>query len=265
MALLKSKVTSKEIVEALAQRHAEDVFIPECKNGPTQSGSHLRLDAWAMKKSWSNPLVTGYEIKCSRSDFIKDDKWHNYLAYCNSLYFVCPGGLIQPSELQPEVGLMWMSETGSRLYIKRKAPWRDVVVPENLYRYILMCRVATKSESQVFASKGHRLANWREWLAERAEGKSLGFRVSQAVARHVYEVERENERLKKENEAFGVFRARLEELGVNPGHGVTTWTIESALNRLRGKIEPWVPVTLDQAESALKSIRELLASNGNHD
>lgn len=66
---------SSAIVALLAARHVNDVFIPECKDGPTQSGSHLRMDAWAMNKSWAHPCAIGYEVKVTRADFIGDNKW----------------------------------------------------------------------------------------------------------------------------------------------------------------------------------------------
>src|SRR4051812_34483562 len=83
---MKSTLTSSEVVRLLAQRHAEDVFVPECKGGPSWTDEHKRMDAWAMKKSWSRPLVCAYEVKVSRSDFTADRKWHAYLPYCNEFY-----------------------------------------------------------------------------------------------------------------------------------------------------------------------------------
>ncbi|GAG12604.1 unnamed protein product, partial [marine sediment metagenome] len=41
-----SKVNAREIVELLAAKHWKDIFIPECKDGPSWGGRPLRLDAW---------------------------------------------------------------------------------------------------------------------------------------------------------------------------------------------------------------------------
>jgi hypothetical protein len=65
-------MNSYEIITLLKQKHYDDIFIPECKDGPTQLGSHLRMDAWVMKKSWANSCFIGYEEKVSRSDFLQD-------------------------------------------------------------------------------------------------------------------------------------------------------------------------------------------------
>src|SRR5690242_5105664 len=108
------------IRKLLAAKHAEDVLVPECKDGPTQGGSHRRMDAWVMSKSWANPCVTGYEIKVSRSDFLGDEKWRTYLPLCNEFYFVAPSGIIEPDELPPEAGLLCVSSTGTVLFRKKK-------------------------------------------------------------------------------------------------------------------------------------------------
>jgi hypothetical protein len=93
------KITAQTIVDLLAEKHSSDVFIRECKDGPSVNNSHCRLDAWAMKRSWSSPCTYGYEVKVSRQDFLKDDKWRNYLPYCNEFYFAATKGLIQLEEL----------------------------------------------------------------------------------------------------------------------------------------------------------------------
>ena len=80
------------ILDKLKAKHTDDVFVAECKNGPTHTASHRRLDAWVMKKSWSPITMLGYEIKQSRSDFLQDNKWQAYLPCCHQLYFVCPKG-----------------------------------------------------------------------------------------------------------------------------------------------------------------------------
>lgn len=46
-------VRSCDIKLALSKRHEKDYFLTEVKDGPTVRASHARIDAWAMKKSWS--------------------------------------------------------------------------------------------------------------------------------------------------------------------------------------------------------------------
>jgi hypothetical protein len=67
-------------------------------------GEARRLDLFYFSR-W-NRETRGYEIKVSRSDFLADKKWREYLKYCRVFYFVAPAGIIKPSELPPEIGLI---------------------------------------------------------------------------------------------------------------------------------------------------------------
>ncbi len=42
----------------------------------------------------------GAEVKVSRSDFFADDKWAEYLRYCDFFYFAIPEGLVTPDEFR---------------------------------------------------------------------------------------------------------------------------------------------------------------------
>lgn len=65
---------AEDIKHALARRHKEDMFFTEVKDGPT-GYQYSRIDALAIKISWSKYQLTGYEVKVSRSDFLRDSKW----------------------------------------------------------------------------------------------------------------------------------------------------------------------------------------------
>ena len=69
-------------------------------------------------------------MKIDRSDFLKDDKFYGYLEFCNFFSFACPSGLIDPSEVEDGIGLLWVASTGSRLFTKRKPKRREVTIPE---------------------------------------------------------------------------------------------------------------------------------------
>ena len=136
MATEPANIRAKDILEMLSQKHTDDVFISECKTGSSWKGC-LRMDSWAMKRSWANSHTYGYEIKINRQDFLNDEKWPGYLQYCSHFSFACPSGLIKASELPDKVGLYYMSETGNRLFTKRKPVLREVEISEDLWRYIL--------------------------------------------------------------------------------------------------------------------------------
>ncbi len=76
------------------------VYIPEFTYGG------LRVDAAVVdvRTRW----IRGFEIKMSRSDWVRDEKWMHYAEFLSSLSVVCPAGLIQPSELDGPFGLLWI-------------------------------------------------------------------------------------------------------------------------------------------------------------
>jgi len=208
-------MNSEDIIKLLRLKHHEDVFVPECKDGPTQSvQSYSRMDAWVMPRSWSNPSLIGYEVKVTRSDFLGDTKWRNYLTLCNYLYFVAPPGVILANELPPEIGFLEVSKTGTRLFTKKKAMYREIPDPSSLFRYVLMCRSKIVSE---FAPANHR-GYWKEWLEKREIDHVFGLRVSKSIGetveKKILEVERENSDLQKKMAAYDAHIRLLKSLGL---------------------------------------------------
>ena len=231
-----AEVTPSEIVRLLADKHSKDVFVPECKDGPTIFGTHLRLDAWAMRKSWSNPDTFGYEIKVNRSDFLGDDKWPSYLPLCTRFSFVCPHGVIRVEELSQGCGLIYVSKTGTRLFTKVKAPRRDVEIPENIFRYILMCRATIGGEDNGGRQPG--TDYWQRWLAEKREKQAIGYRVNGRVNRLYHEIKVKNIELQKRCDGYESIRKRIEELGFDPEFEIGSWRVKQKLDELTGKVSP---------------------------
>jgi hypothetical protein len=228
------RFTEQVLTDLLEQRHKEDVFIPQCKNGSswTPKGVLLRLDAWVLKKTWSPVTTIGYEIKVNRQDFLKDEKWVNALLYCHQFYFVCPPKLISEKEMPKEVGLMWASANGSQLFIKRKAPRRQIQLPVELPLYILMSR------SQIVAStymKGKEGAEfWRAWLAEKDEHQKLalkvGHRIREIVRRHETDVHQMQEKMR----AYDEIDARLKQMGIDLRQQ-TVWDAYHKIDEMGGR------------------------------
>lgn len=206
-------MTARTILDLLATRHSKDLFIPECKDGPTQTASHLRLDAWAMRRSWAHPTTYGYEIKVSRGDWLHDEKWTAYLPLCRQFYLACAPGVIDKAEVPPGVGLLEASAKGNRLWMRRRAVERDVPLDEALVRYILMCRVEVQ---QPHAANS--LGYWRDWMTRRREGKAVGMYVAQALREEwekaTAEVRAENSRLSNENASLENIREIAERWGL---------------------------------------------------
>jgi hypothetical protein len=139
---------------------------------------------------------------------------------------------------------------------KKQAARREIEVPEELYRYLLMSRARIESE-HAEPGRDDRAAYWRNWVANDKEYDLIGHRVSKRVAEHVREVERENRRLAGENEALALFKERLADLGVDPTQGIYKFHVESVLDRLAGKLPPRLRGDLDRAIEGLQRVQTL--------
>lgn len=215
----KPLMTAAQVLAAIAGRHGEDLFVPECKDGPTQGANHLRLDAWAMRRSWTRPCFTGYEIKVSRSDWTGDQKWMAYAPLVNEMYLACPRGLIDPAEIPDGIGLLYASSTGGRCYAVKKAVWNpgDMASQFQVLQYVLMCRARIGRDrwNDQFEPPADR---WRAWLERKQENRKIGHDVSKAL-REQYKREVEDVRRVQEDQGKNLQQVKLvleeiEKLGV---------------------------------------------------
>lgn len=229
------KPTAGKIKSLLIDKHKEDIIVTECKMG--SAGSRI-LDAWVMKKTWSPKTTIGYEIKVYRGDFLQDDKWTDYLDTCHQFYFVCPWGLIQKEEIPQDVGLMWCSKNGSRLYTKRKSVHRKEDVDNDLLFYILMNRVKiTKSNFGYSQYRQNERKYWELWLKHKNIDGEFGRMVSKSIRQTVQdkinEVERENQKLNRENQDLQDIKNQLKEL---KEAGIEAWTLKNVLKNGIGSL-----------------------------
>ena len=132
-----AELNERFFLDLLAAKHSSDVFVEHCTAGSRRA---RRLDAWALRPSWTPITMIGYEIKCSRHDFLRDNKWQEYLSYCNQLYFVSPPDIIRQDELPSDVGLMHLSADENGLRTIRKAVHRKIEPPTRLLCSVLMNR-----------------------------------------------------------------------------------------------------------------------------
>lgn len=218
-----STMTEADITKLLAERHSKDVFIPQCKNGPTQgvhAGELLVFDAWAMTRSWTNPRTIIYEIKVSRSDFLRDTKWQRALDYCHEFYWAAPSGMIDKTEIHPHCGLVEVTKTGTSLRTRKKAVWRNAEPPVDLMTYVIMCRA---HDFRGDVSSTPNAAYWRKWLKDREENNNLGYavsrRIQEIVRTRIETAERENRALQKDLEVFEEITDRLVEIGLATRQG----------------------------------------------
>ena len=220
-------MTSDQIIALLASRHTGDVFVAECKTGKSQGYTHSRLDAWAALKSWAHPCVFGYEVKVGRGDFLQDEKWRAYLDVCNQFYFVCPPGVIDPTEVPRDAGLLYASKNAAMLYTKKKAPHRQMKKPPvDLLWYILYSRAKITRE---YTGDGeNRRSTLSEWVKQKSDGQELSYLVHRKIHRIVDDVRAENKRLKDENERYADIRTMMSEMGIKP----SAWRVRHDVERI---------------------------------
>ncbi|MEF3312564.1 MmcB family DNA repair protein [Paenibacillus sp. GYB004] len=226
------KIRADHLKQALSIRHKDDFFLTECKTGPTHINNELLIfDALAIKKSWANPCISGYEVKVSRSDFQRDNKWPGYLAYCNQFSFVCPTGLIAADELPPEVGLIYYNPEKQSMVTKRKALYRKIPIPVELLQYVIMSRLES-DRHPFFSSRREYFERLRE---DESERKSIGYWVAGQTGALIKELQDEivtlqNKLRRAENDK--VFEGDVKEIMLQCGIPTTYgWQ-----NRLRERL-----------------------------
>jgi hypothetical protein len=252
-------MTARDILAKLALRHADAVFVPECRNGPAAARGLGILDAVAIARSWSKPRIYGYEIKVSRSDFLRDEKWQTYLPMCNDLYFVCPRNLIQPNEVPEGVGLLWAGE-GTRLFTKVRAPRRNIEPPVDMLKYILISRA--KIESGWKTNTLEKKEYWANWLQQRNDdidfGHMVSRRLSETIKNKILKVECENRRLAAENKSYAEVAEAMKKLSLSPGN---IYNPEETLKRRIAAVESAFPPPLVYSMRTLVgSIQNALAA-----
>lgn len=255
------KITSTDIKKALANLHCKDFFITECKNGSTYfppSQGLLKFDGLAITKSYTQPCITGYEIKVSRGDFLQDDKWHLYLQYCNKFYFVVPAGLIKKEELPDDVGLIYYYPESGTLRSKKKALYRDIEEPVGIYKYIIYSRL-DQDRLPFYESKADYAA---DYIADKAYKKIIGKTFGTKITKELQEANERLEKLKRVEESTKL----LEQIrNVMYEHGIAkrTYKQEDVVKELDEALRSKCPKEVDEVRISLESaIRKLNSMGG---
>ncbi len=255
---------AEDVLSLLAARHFKDVFVPECKTGASYGRLCPRMDAWAMRRSWARPVTFAYEIKVSRQDFLQDEKWKSYLPYASQFYFAAAPGVIDPSELPADVGLVVASKNAKKLYTKKKAPDREVEIPEDLFRYVLMARTAITND-QFECMRETSEEHWRSWLKKKSEKQELGYAVSRRIRDKYREMESKVSHAEHRAEKATYVEGLLKEMGIESLRDVSSWDARKQLNKaLNGKadeISESMRVLRTKLDSCLASLESIGGSS----
>lgn len=121
--------TADKIDGLLHEKHNSDpwVYFSQLRSR-TGARAARTIDAYAMHVWPSKFRAISYEIKVDRSDFMAelDDftKRDPFLENSTEFYYVVPHGLVKPSEVPKQTGLMWAQagEKQGRVVRKKAAP-----------------------------------------------------------------------------------------------------------------------------------------------
>ena len=212
-------VKAQDIKLALAQYHPKDFFIPECKTCSTyfpNAQGLLIFDGIAITRSYTQPCITGYEIKVSRGDFKQDAKYHLYLQYCNEFYFVVPVGLLKKEEIPDNMGLIYYYPETGKLIKKKKALHREIDEPVDMYKYIIYSRIE-QDRIPFYEDKAEYA---KAYLEDKSYKRRLGIELGSTMAKELSEATDRLERLNRAEEELNTYKEIQEVLHK---HGISTW------------------------------------------
>lgn len=193
------KVTSNEIKDALKKRYHYDScgFYTEIDAGPDALGRSFRLDGVNLRVSGNSMLadvkgmfVQGFEIKVSRSDFLRDSKWNLYWDYVNTLTLVCPKGMVKPNEVPEKFGLMYYNPDSKTLRYKRQPSINENADSSSVKDSILVRLFYGMLNDGKFKDYGQkRYESAKEYIDEKNNKKDVGKMFGTKMAKRIDELE----------------------------------------------------------------------------
>lgn len=242
------RVTAFDIKNALAERWRKTGragFWPEIT--VSAPDGDLRLDGVALEWSHQAMWVHGYEIKVSRSDWLRDAKYERYRPYVDTLTLVCPKGMVARGEMPGDVGLMWYDPDKGALRVKRK-PGYDALGVDTAPVKDRLLRAITRS---VFydpsVSRYGRYDSAKEYAEQKRSMRYVGRVLGSTLARRVEQLERELEpdrrrRTEAKAEAYDRLTTLLDKAGFDQ---VGSWDdpthIDGRLAALESALHDVVP------------------------
>ncbi|MBT1162809.1 hypothetical protein [Bifidobacterium sp. SO1] len=186
---MKSKVTAVDIEAALADRYRRtgSGFLPQIEVDDPHG--LLRLDGVGLEWSYKRMWLSGFEIKISRSDFLRDAKYALYRNYVDDMTLVCPARMIDRDELPDGIGLLWYDPEAKpgrpRLRYRRK-PEPSHGDTRQVEQQIL--RRLTRLDAPA-GRYGH-YESARQYVEEKTALKGIGEALGSKMARRITELER---------------------------------------------------------------------------
>lgn len=269
MSGLDRHTTVTKIRQLLAKRHVDDVFYEEV----TIARGARRMDAWAMKKSWANPMVIAYEIKSSRQDFMSDHKMQDYLPYCNEAYVVCPQSACTKDEIPDGFGLIYLSKNGEMLRTVKKSPYSECVLPEKFMRGLLFSKAYDYANSLGWAGKeiARRvglIVDFENYVEDRKNLQGLGYGIATKLKereRQITRIEEMQEDITKQYKTFNKVFSLIQQkyrwgFGCKFRDMVDNEDAQGILDLLETAVPDQYSSVISRMEALKNDIEKLLAS-----
>lgn len=254
------KVKAYEVKEALSKIHTNDFFITECKNGgtftPNKEGLYI-FDSVAIKKSWTKPKITIYEVKVDRGDFLRDTKYHCYLPYCHELYLVAPKDLIKKEEIPIEIGLKYYYPESGAIKTVKNAIYRNIEVNANMLMYVIMNKL--DSDRTPFYSCRKEYAE--AYINDKADKRNIGYTLGTKLAKQIAEMENEIYSLRHSQEKMEILKKLI---AVMKKHSIGGWYEKYLPDALDNYLSKGYPPEIDDIQRNINNIQAILADIKNN-
>lgn len=169
------KITHNELVEKFAQ--AKCTIYTEIPLGSVWMSRPQIADVLRVNPSYTRFLISIYECKVSRSDFLSDlrsEKWKGYLQNCHTFSFVTLKGITDVQEIPENVGLILLNEKG--FYTRKVAKVINNEIPIETMMAIMFYK------NKILRNLMHRHWMANNWYDDRRRLKKLGKNVEKAVS-----------------------------------------------------------------------------------
>lgn len=196
------------------------------ENIPLGQAGSVRPDVLSMRKSWTQPNFTAYEIKVTRSDFMSDmtsGKWQNYLEIAGAVVFATPKGLVKRTELPDGTGLIERNDKGWRF--AKKPVYERTIPPQYILMKLLMKGLHTIPNEN------------REWFEEWNARKTLRRKFGELVGGVIADTHSAQAKLERMNMTDDLVREKADlerfKREICDVLGMEEWDYYGAINQVR--------------------------------
>lgn len=134
-------MTHEELAANLAIAKGGIPFLNVCLGSAWKKGKTPRADLVICNPSYNKFLLSIFEVKISRSDFLSDlrnKKWELYLEHCHRFYFAALDGVCCKKDIPEAAGLILFKEKGWT--VAKAAPRLQSEIPQETLLSLIFAR-----------------------------------------------------------------------------------------------------------------------------